>query len=451
MNIDNNLTIASLAAAARQVFTQAGRKIRSLDAAWQPAAGAPVFTVDGRYTSRGWTEWTQGFQFGAAILQFDATGEEEFLDIGRSRTRQLMAPHVTHVGVHDHGFNNISAYGNLLRLLNEGRIADDGWERDFYQLALKASGAVQAARWTPIAEGGGFVYSFNGPHSLFVDTIRTLRSLAVAHRLGHVLMGENDTRISLLDRTLQHAQATARFAVYYGQGRDAYDVRGRVAHESIFNVNDGNYRAPNSQQGFSPFSTWTRGLAWAMLGFAEELEFLETVDDSDLVPHGGRAAVAAWMREAAQASCDFYVEHAAAADGIPYWDTGAPQLHRLGEWQARAAEPFNDCEPVDASAAAIGAQGLLRLGRILKDDRYWQAGLSVCATLFAEPYLSTDDRHQGLLLHAVYHRPNGWDNIPPGRKVPCGESCMWGDYHLMELALYVLRLAEAKPYLTFWS
>jgi hypothetical protein len=54
----------------------------------------------------------------------------------------------------------------------------------------------------------------------------------------------------------------------------------------------------------------------------------------------------------------------------------------------------------------------------------WHAGLSVCRALFAEPYLSTDPAHQGLLLHAVYHRPNGWDTIPEGRVIPCGESCM---------------------------
>ena len=134
------------------------------------------------------------------------------------------------------------------------------------------SGAVQAARWSRIAGGGGYIYSFNGPHSLFVDTIRTLRSPAVSHLLGHVLMGENDQKISLIDRVAQHARATAKYALWYGEGRDAYDVRGRVAHESIFNVDDGNYRCPNSQQGYSPFSTWTRGLAWAMCGFAEQLE-----------------------------------------------------------------------------------------------------------------------------------------------------------------------------------
>ena len=107
-----------------------------------------------------------------------------------------MAPHLTHTGVHDHGFNNISTYGALLRLMNEGRIPENEWERSFYELALKASGAVQAHRWTRTRDGGGYIYSFNGPHSLFVDTIRSLRSLAVSHSLGHALMEENDRRVS---------------------------------------------------------------------------------------------------------------------------------------------------------------------------------------------------------------------------------------------------------------
>jgi hypothetical protein len=144
-------------------------------------------------------------------------------------------------------------------------------------------------------------------------------------------------------------------------------------------------------------------------------------------------------------------------DGIPYWDTGSPELHRLGNYLDRPAEPFNDHEPVDSSAAAIGAQGLLRLGNFLTKrgdadgKRYWQAGLTVLNTLFDEPYLSPDPKHQGLLLHSVYHRPNGWDYIPPTRKVPCGESSMWGDYHAREVALYLQRVIEGKPYLTFFG
>lgn len=434
IQVRSELTPQTLTPRVKRLFELSAAKIRSIEKSWDPSKGAPVYTDEGRYTSRGWTEWTQGFQFGSAILQFDATGDPEFLEIGRRRTLTLMAPHLTHIGVHDHGFNNVSTYGNLLRLMAEGCIEENAWERRYYELALKCSGAVQAMRWSRTADAVGYIYSFNGPHSLFVDTIRTLRALLISHRLGHVLMGENDRKISLLDRAVDHARTTARYAVYYGEGRDAYDVRGRVAHESIFNVNDGNFRCPNSQQGYSPFSTWTRGLAWAMCGFAEILEFWKSCEETRACPHE--------FEKAARATCDFYIENT-PPDGIPYWDTGAPGLAKMRDWRGRPADPHNTHEPVDSSAAAIAAQGLLRLGRHLGEDRYWQAGLTVCHALFAEPYLSTEEQHQGLILHSVYHKPNGWC-------AGAGESSMWGDYHAREVALYLLRLAEGGEYLRFW-
>jgi unsaturated chondroitin disaccharide hydrolase len=453
IRIDRTRTPKDLLPGIERVFAASASKIRSLEDSWRIEDGAPVFTVEGRYRSRGWTEWTQGFQFGSALLQFDATDERAFLDLGRSRTLERMAPHLTHAGVHDHGFNNVSTYGTLWRLARERRFDATEWELRFYELALMVSGAVQARRWT---HPPGFIYSFNGAHSLFVDTMRSLRALALSHMLGHRLVEEQDAGVNLFVRLVQHARATADYNVYYGHGRDSFDVRGRCAHESLFNVANGTYRGPSSQQGYSPFSTWTRGLAWAMLGFAEELEFVAARDDSAFAEMGGRAAVENWMLEAACATCDFYIDRAAAADGIPYWDTGAPGLAALGDWGARASDPFNDREPVDSSAAAIAAQGLLRLGRVLAlrgDDgtRYEQAGLRVLDTLCGEPYLSTDARHQGLLLHAVYHWPNGWDHVPPGSRIPRGESCQWGDYHLREAALYVKRLAEGAPYLTFFG
>jgi unsaturated chondroitin disaccharide hydrolase len=456
IKIRPDLEVAHLAPVVKKVWEASGPKILSIDAAEQPGASTPVFTVAGKYTSRGWTEWTQGFVYGSALLQYDATGDEQFLKVGRERTRNQMAHHITHIGVHDHGFNNVSTYGNLLRLMVEGRIPFDPREKDFYELALKCTGAVQAARWTPISGGGGYIYSFNGPHSLFADTIRSLRALSVSHKLGHVLMGERDAKISLLERLLDHAKTTADFAVYYGSGRDNYDIRGRVAHESIFNLNDGNYRCPNSQQGFAPFTTWTRGQAWIIAGYPEQLEWIATLSDEELEPFGGRSVVEAHLLKPALAACDFYIEHT-PTDGIPYWDTGAPELHRLGNYLDRPAQIENDFEPVDSSAAAIAAQGFLRLGRYLKNkgdargDTYWQAGLTITETVLSEPYLSTDPEHQGLILHSIYHRPNGWDYIPEGSKIPRGESSMWGDYHARELALYVQRIIENKPYYTFFG
>ena len=456
MNILMDLEGSALLPLLEKMWSLSAAKIRAIDQAFDTSNGAPVFTVAGKYYTRGWTEWTQGFQFGAAILQYDATGETAFLEMGRKATREKMPPHVGHFGVHDHGFNNVSTYGNLLRLMKEGKIAYNDWEKEYYEVALKLSGAVQARRFTPLPEGG-YLYSFNGPHSLFVDTIRTVRALMVSHQLGFAIWSDNDVKINLLERGIQHCLATAKYAVYYGEGRDAYDEKGRTAHESIFNINDGRYRCPNSQQGFSGFTTWTRGLAWAMLGFPEQLEFLETLSDETLKPFGGRKYLEKVYLKAAKATCDFFIKYT-TTDGIPYWDTGAPQLHRLGNYTKKISDPFNDFEPVDSSAAAIGAQGLLRLGHYLRSknqqkdgDKYWQAGLTAMQTLLQEPYLSMDENHQGLLLHSIYHRPNGWDYIAPGQKIPNGESSMWGDYHLREAALYLQRIVKKEPYYAFFD
>jgi unsaturated chondroitin disaccharide hydrolase len=455
INIDYRIQPKDLLKKLTLFWELSAEKIKHIDKHYNSSVGSPVFTVGGKYTTRGWTEWTQGFQFGSSLLQFDATGETYFLETGRKATVEKMAPHISHTGVHDHGFNNLSTYGNLLRLMNEGKVAFNAWEKNFYELAIKLSGAVQAGRWTKIKDGG-FIYSFNGPHSLFVDTIRSCRILIVSHLLGHVLQDENDEKISLLERAVQHISATARYSVFYGEGRDRYDVRGRTAHESIFNINDGNFRCPNSQQGYTGFSTWTRGLAWAMLGFAEELEAFQQFSESDLKGFGGKSDIENMMIKAARATCDFYIENT-PVDGIPYWDTGAPNLHRLGDYLNKPADPYNAWEPVDSSAAAIGAQGLLRLGKYLAGnnedksaERYRQAGLTVMSSLLDYPYLSSSPDHQGLLLHSIYHHPNGWDHLPPGQKIPCGESSMWGDYHVREAALYLQRILNNEKYYTFF-
>jgi len=455
MIIDYNIKAEDLKAKLTHFWRLSGEKILRIEAEYDNVSGSPVFTINGKYSSRGWTEWTQGFQFGSSILQFDATGDKTFLTIGRDNTVNKMSHHISHIGVHDHGFNNVSTYGNLLRLMNEGKIPDNQWEKNFYESAIKASGAVQASRWSKTVDGG-YIYSFNGPHSLFVDTIRSVRILMLAYKLGHFLPGENDIRISLLSRGLDHLMATAKYSVFYNEGRDSYDEWGRTAHESIFNPNDGHFRCPNSQQGYTGFSTWTRGLAWAMLGFAEELEFLETISESEFESFS-KNFIQSKMLKAAKATCDFYIENT-PSDGIPYWDTGAPGLVHLKNYLGRPADPFNDFEPVDSSAAAIGVQALLRLGNylILKGEikegtYYFQAGLTVASLLLESPYLSENLQHQGILLHSVYHRPNGWDNIPNGYKIPCNESSMWGDYHIREAALYLKRLIDNEKYYTFFS
>ncbi|WP_404425115.1 glycosyl hydrolase [Nibricoccus sp. IMCC34717] len=455
MQVPSGLSLSELAPHLDRFWQLSANKLDAMRSEFDPTRGSPVFTVNGKYTQRGWTEWTEGFYYGSNFLQFEATGEDRFADFACTQTCLRMAPHVSHVGVHDHGFNNVSTYGAWLRLMREGRLPTDPARLEFLELALKLSGAAQATRWSPVYGGGGYIYSFNGPHSLFVDTVRSVRALMLSDALGHRLQGENDCVISLFERGLQHLEATARFSVYYGEGRDSYDEAGRVAHESVFNPNDARYRCPNSQQGYSGFTTWTRGLAWALVGFAEEAEFLAQVPEEKFASLGGRARWLELCTRAARVTADWYLANT-ASDGIPYWDGGAPNLSRLGNYRERPSEPHNDWEPVDSSAAAIAAQGLLRLGVLLglktpDGARYRQAGLGVMRTLLSAPYLSESPSHHGILLHSVYHRPNGWDHIPAGRRVPCDEASMWGDYHVREAALMLTRELRGQPTLTFFN
>ena len=407
-----------------------------------------MFTVEGRYRARGWTEWTQGFQFGSALLQFDATGDTAYLELGRSRTVERMAPHLTAAGVHDHGFNNVSTYGNLWRLAREGRYDAAEWERRFYELALKVSGAVQARRWTPLPDGG-FIHSFNGAHSLFVDTMRSLRSLAIAYRLGQPLMEEQDAAINLLGasgaararhralqrvlrprpRSIRRPRAASRTkacstpptAPIEDRARSRAIRRSLPGRAGSHGRCSGSWSSSNSSRRF-PTRRWRRAAA------------------------GRRSSACSSRRRARPATT--------TSTSPP------PTACRTGTRGARSRRIWADGAIVRRIRSTIASRSTARRRQSRRrrcsvwaarlsargEDgaRYSQAGLRVLETLLDEPYLSVEARHQGLLLHSVYHWPNGWDHVPAGARTPRGESSQWGDYHLREAALLVKRLAEDR-------
>ena len=121
IDLDKNLTPSDLQPKLERFWARSAECIEAIEVSCPPGSASPVFTVDGRYTARGWTEWTQGFQYGSCCCNSTPPATERFLELGRERTVAIMAPHLTHVGVHDHGFNNVSTYGNLWRLMHEGR------------------------------------------------------------------------------------------------------------------------------------------------------------------------------------------------------------------------------------------------------------------------------------------------------------------------------------------
>ena len=92
IRIDTEVTLEKLRPKLERLWEISAAKIQALANTFDAARGTPVLTVAGIYTSRQWTDWTQGFLYGSALLQYDATGEEWFLEYGKRNTLELDGP-----------------------------------------------------------------------------------------------------------------------------------------------------------------------------------------------------------------------------------------------------------------------------------------------------------------------------------------------------------------------
>jgi hypothetical protein len=101
------------------------------------------------------------------------------------------------------------------------------------------------------------------------------------------------------------------------------------------------------------------------------------VKGADLDAVGGRRAVTSLFLETARAAADYYIDGYSALDGVPYWDSCALNTHKQGDFAKKKADPYNAHEPVDSSAAAITAQGLIRLGNYLTANGDKAAGQKI--------------------------------------------------------------------------
>ena len=108
MQIDYQIAPQELSEKLTNLWTHSANKIKSMNAHLKSGKGSPVVTVNGIYEPRSWTDWTQGFQYGSELFQFDATGDSFFLNIAIDNIKSKMTSHVSHFGVHDHGFNNLA-------------------------------------------------------------------------------------------------------------------------------------------------------------------------------------------------------------------------------------------------------------------------------------------------------------------------------------------------------
>jgi unsaturated chondroitin disaccharide hydrolase len=391
MDVRQDIDEGELRARIEQKFRFGVAQLEKMLPKWPSGKPAPIYTENGIWTRPAyiWTDWCPGFYAGLMWLAFEYTGEAKWREVAEEYTRALEHRKFDRE-VHDLGFIFMSSADRWYRLLRE-EDATKRWLRD----VLITAGTVQSFRWKETGEDH-YIYSFNGPQSLFIDIMMNIRLLFRARELG----GDEE----LYRKAVTHARTTEKYLVRK-EGSRLMDREGMVIHEAVFNPVSGEFRNLSSQQGYSPYTCWARGLSWAMYGFTDA--YLFTRDPLFL--------------QTAEKCAGYYIENT-PGDGIPFWDFGAPDIPQ---------------EPVDSSAAAVAACAFWRLkseGGSRKAEIYRRAALTILSSLTGKDYSGAGDyASDGILRHGVYHKPMNWG---------VDESVMWGDYFFME-ALYMV-LTEAS-------
>jgi unsaturated chondroitin disaccharide hydrolase len=332
----------------------------------------PMYTVGGRWNreSEHWTHWHEGFFPGILWLLHNHTGEAAWRRWAEQYSRPL-EPRKHDRTVHDLGFLFFSTYLRWYRLTGDPALRD----------VLIEAGRTLALR----RQRGGYLASFVGPKSLFID---------IMMNVGLIFWAANETGDKGLRQVaLEHCCTTARYLVRPDGG---------TAHEGLFDLETGQFLRPSTHQGWSADSAWSRGLAWAIYGFTAahrlsgEPEFLHT----------------------ARRCSDCYLQRAPAGL-VPYWDFDLP---------TDAAHLW------DSSAGAIAASGLWDLSEQVPDTddqaRYRGSALQILQTLCGDGFLARSrPGWEGILLHGVYHFHKG---------LGVDESVAWGDHFFVEALVKAL-------------
>ena len=342
-------------------------------------------SVGGVYAPIDNVEWTNGFWTGMLWLAYEVTGDRHYLNAALAHVTSFKQRVENKINVdhHDLGFlyslSCVSAYK-----LTGSDLAEEA--------ALKAA-ALLLRRYLPEA-----------------GIIQAWGDLSDPAQRGRMIVDCN------LNLPLLYWAAEMTGAIKYREAADTHIARAATHivrsdastfHTFYMDATIGKPLHGKTHQGYSDTSCWARGQAWGIYGFP--LVYRYNTDAGLLV--------------LAKKLANYFLNRL-PDDGICYWD-----LHFT-----------SGPEPRDSSAAAIAACGLLELERslpLLDPHRsLYQGAAWAMVRQLSESYLSADSpTANGVLKHAVYHKPNG---------VGVDESCIWGDYFYFEALVRLSRVW--RPY-----
>ncbi|WP_426451761.1 glycoside hydrolase family 88 protein [Paenibacillus sp. S-38] len=327
------------------------------------------------------TDWTEGFWSGMLWLCYEYSGDAIFRQAAR-RTVDSFRQRLDQNRVLDH-----HDIGFLYSLSAKAQWLIEG-DEEARKLTLEAADVLMR-RWRP---QGGFIQAWGAegdPHNggrIIIDCLMNLPLLYWAY--GQT--GEEKYR----DVAVRHADLSRRFLV---RGDDS------SYHTFFFDPQNGDSLRGGTAQGYRDGSTWTRGQAWGIYGFA--LSYRYTKNPLYL--------------ETSRRLARFFYEHL-PEDSVAYWDFDAP---------------VNGETRRDSSASAIAAAGTIELLSHLDsahtERAYIEAALQRSVTSLVENYSTMGQPDaEGLLLHGSY---SVRDNRSPD------DYMSWGDYFYLETLLRLER------------
>ncbi|WP_208560020.1 glycoside hydrolase family 88 protein [Marinilactibacillus kalidii] len=335
----------------------------------------PHTSTEGVYSLNDNTDWTDGFWVGVIWQAYEYSKDDVFLIAAREKTAQMKERLLAdkHLDTHDIGFLYTPTTGAKWQIEQD---------KEAKELTVKAAnrlmeryredlGIIQA--WGPFKDpalGGRII----------IDCMMNMPLLFSA---------------SALTGDVKYKKA----AVAFVDNARKYLVRGddSTYHTFYFDQNTGQPERGATHQGYADGSTWTRGQAWAVLGFALAYHYTGNPD----------------YLETSLRTAKYFIKHL-PDNYVAHWDFDAP---------------IDEHIKPDSSASAIAACGFHELLQSLepssKDYQLVKEALEKSMKTMITEYASKPDE-QGLLDHGSY---SVRDNNSPDDFV------IWGDYFYMEALL----------------
>ena len=324
--------------------------------------------------------WTSGHFAGSLWYLYEATDDAFFRDRAKVWTERL-APNAEVDTNHDLGFIMYCSFGNARRLM----------KTDAYDALIVRTAETLSLRFNPSL---GLIRSWGKRDQkkdflVIPDNLMNLELLEAAAKLGR------NARFSDIARS--HADVTMRHH---------FRADGGTYHVLDYDQATGRVQGIKRGQGASCETAWSRGQSWAIYGYAMMYRF--TKDRRYL--------------GFAQKLADYAIGHVnMPADGIPFWDYGAPGEER------------------DSSAGSIMASGLLELSTFVGGEKgatYRAFAVKQLLSLASDDYFAKPDELGGFILrHGVGHKPANSEVDTP---------LDYGDYYFLEGLLRFRNLVKGK-------